>query len=358
MPVHGKIYHYEYLRTMENSKKPENSHLCIENDTYGIYFVDSADQTIIRKTIDEGVTVSEVHNDSLTIISMWHDRANNFIYFFAVLTSYGGGGSNYVKKIDLTDSDAISTVITITNDNVGDEKTHYMGRDVIIDGGTVKGLVTAYHEWIDPDPEPHIVSEYLIEIYNTTAGGTREGTHTALALDNIGFGVEDVSGNWYWSGKRSIANSVLIKWTGGNNFSSTGDVAGYELETTNKSLWGIAYDGSNLLFFVFKKTSDSKYYLMTYSISGDSTTASDYEYNVSLMLDRNSDSSGTAPFNSERGFHLTDYYVYQILRNRGGVWKIADLNHADTPPTDVIIAITDKYLIINDAKLYEYKNFM
>jgi len=106
---------------------------------------------------------------------------------------------------------------------------------------------------------------------------------------------------------------------------------------------------------VVKDTSDSKYYLHTW----DGTTLTKKgEYNIALMLDRNSDSSGTAPFNSERGFHLTDYYVYQILRNRGGIWKISDLNHADTPPTDVIIAITDKYLITNDAKLYEYKNFM
>lgn len=53
-------YQFKELRQLQNSKKPFNTHLIWGHSIYGILFVDSADQTVLLKTIDKGVTVTTV----------------------------------------------------------------------------------------------------------------------------------------------------------------------------------------------------------------------------------------------------------------------------------------------------------
>ena len=115
------------------------------------------------------------------------------------------------------------------------------------------------------------------------------------------------------------------------------------------------------LSFVLKKTSDGLTYFCTYSITDDEFTVGG-EFNVAIMLNRNSDESNAIPFNTEKSFGVdsgvNDLMIYQIIE-RGSpsnrLKKIADLNNIRVGDTDnytsgyVIKAITDTYLIIQNS---------
>lgn len=122
----------------------------------------------------------------------------------------------------------------------------------------------------------------------------------------------------------------------------------------------IAYDDTDILSFIIKDTGDAnKLKYCTYSIDDDDFTKG-AEYNVILMLNRNSDSSNDPPFDVEKAFHSSEYKFYKISKtgSKGQLYLMGDLNNADTPPTNVIIAISDTYLITNGGKIYKYIDFM
>lgn len=136
-------------------------------------------------------------------------------------------------------------------------------------------------------------------------------------------------------------SSITYSW----DFISTSD---YTIADT-QNLLGMSYDGSDTIYFVVKKVSDSKYYLVSYSISADTFTIN-AEYNVSLMLDRNTDTSNNPPFNTEKGFHLTSLYCYQIPSSySGNLWKISDLTNDSDFSGFTLKTITDTYLIAENS---------
>lgn len=104
------------------------------------------------------------------------------------------------------------------------------------------------------------------------------------------------------------------------------------------------------------------YYYYTYSISKDALTQGGI-YNISLMLNRNTNSSDEPEFFSlEKAFHLTDRKVYQISRARGNLKFISSLEVARTVGT--IISITDSILIVDNGveievwEFLDYSNFI
>lgn len=129
---------------------------------------------------------------------------------------------------------------------------------------------------------------------------------------------------------------------------------------------GVAVSNDNdTLYFVLKDTSDNKTYLCSYVISTDTFTKLS-EYNIALMLDRNTNSSGNEAFDREKGFGLTvgtnSLMVYQIpLTYTGELWKIADLTNAGIN-TGTIVAVTDTYLFIKETdgniEIWEFKNIV
>lgn len=124
---------------------------------------------------------------------------------------------------------------------------------------------------------------------------------------------------------------------------------------------GISVGSDNdTLYFVLKDTDDGLTYLCTYVITTDTFTQVG-EYNVSLMLDRNTNTSNDPPFNLEKGFGLTvgtnSLSVYQISRTKGNLWKIADLKNNPDFTGHSIKGITDTYLITSDGSNSQVSTF-
>ena len=94
----NQIKNYTFLRIMENNKYPYNLHLIVETASNGNYFVDSSNQQIILKTIDEGINVSIVSDRGEDIMSFWYDRINELIF----LTQQTATAVR-VYKLDLSD---------------------------------------------------------------------------------------------------------------------------------------------------------------------------------------------------------------------------------------------------------------
>jgi len=143
---------------------------------------------------------------------------------------------------------------------------------------------------------------------------------------------------------------------------------GTNLELPDINLRGITYnENNNVLSFILKDTADSnKNKYCTYDLSS-STFIKHEEYNVSLMLDRNTNTSNDLPYNLEKGFDINNRYVYQISRDKSSLLKIADLTNlkrynSTTKTWDnidgTIVAITDTYLFLKrnsgDIELYKF----
>ena len=87
------IYNYSYQNDSQNDMKPQNTHLIWEISEDKWYFVNSADNKQLWKTVDKGVTYTQVDVDPTDIyggddksrpkkIFMgWYERSINKIYF-------------------------------------------------------------------------------------------------------------------------------------------------------------------------------------------------------------------------------------------------------------------------------------
>lgn len=107
------ILNYSKQNDVQNNKKPENLHLTFETDDYGIFFVDSSDNTKLLKTTDEGVTVSTVETRSKKIARAYHDRNNSKIYF--VDCEYDGEASA-IWSVDYSNLDSIIEEDSVVGD--------------------------------------------------------------------------------------------------------------------------------------------------------------------------------------------------------------------------------------------------
>lgn len=116
---------------------------------------------------------------------------------------------------------------------------------------------------------------------------------------------------------------------------------------------GVAYDDSDVLYFVIKDKTDDLTYLISYEIT-DGTVTKLGEFNVGLMLNRNTNDSNDAPFNLEKAIgvesSINDLTVYQIPASfQGYIYPIAVLDdHPDLNGlgSDEIVAVTDTYLVV------------
>jgi len=103
---------------VENNKYPQSLHLTIETSNGYLYFVDSADNTKVYKTIDKGITVTQVDIDPndvsgdnksrLTKIqAMWYDRTNERIYMIDCDNNFLADQFLYCCYIDLSNDSVI-----------------------------------------------------------------------------------------------------------------------------------------------------------------------------------------------------------------------------------------------------------
>lgn len=152
---------------------------------------------------------------------------------------------------------------------------------------------------------------------------------------------------WAWSDEN--VEIWCYNNTGGTIIEVCDCGAGTELPATIDKRT-ITYDNSDVISFTLFY--DPDYYYCTYSIGGDTFTKKG-EYDIILMLDRNCDTSNDIGFNTEKGFSLTEDKVYQISKSRGNLWLISVQDF-----DDVIIAISDTYLITDAGTLYKYQDMM
>ncbi|MFW9872559.1 MAG: hypothetical protein ACFFG0_05600, partial [Candidatus Thorarchaeota archaeon] len=98
---------------------------------------------------------------------------------------------------------------------------------------------------------------------------------------------------------------------------------------------------------------DNTYYFYTYEITDDILTQKG-EFNVALMMNRNTDSTANPPFNLEKAFSLDytvesdgsyTFKVYQIANHRKALNYISRIN---LPAGSSIVAVTDHYLILDN----------
>lgn len=315
--------------------KPENTHLAIENSakTY-IYFVDSADNKIIKKVNTSTGAVTTVYTlPGGTIYGFWYDRDNSRLYYGWYYALASGSEISWLSYIDLTDD---------SNNSVGGwtvPETSFC--DVFILGG---------NEWMFINFENTETNHVFVRMGEFGVGDDDKdmGDHTILGIYDMGF-VIIVGTDIYFLWKWSTENVELWKYDasgggGGGGFTEMKDCGANTDLPDSHNQRGISYDDSDLLYFVLKDTSDSKTYLYTYRISTETLTKKG-QYNIVLMLDRN-----TAPGVLEKAFHISKNKIYQIDSNYEFLYNIAN------PNIEYGIAITDNYLISTGANigLYEY----
>jgi len=337
------IYGYKPGESVEENKIPLNTHEVIENEDYGIYFIDSTEHYVYHLNPSTGAITQLDGSAQETFSGLYHDRANDKAYYWR----YKPLETDKIMEIDMTDN-SISEYL---------------------DKGT-EGFTRVFDLWLYD-------SDWWISYTYTSAGTTTiiflnltdevtETTSFASAATSRRLSRITIVGDMFfflhWDNNDD--NTKLYKYDVGDDaWTKLQDCgAGIQL-SSNKNLLGISYDDSDKLYFVLYDSGDSKNYLYTYEITADTLTKG-AEYNIALMMNRNTDATNAIPFNLEKAFGVetgvNDLMVYQIALNRGHLYKIADLTNVSwlvDYPNSKIAAITDKYIFIDkqaDVELWEY----
>lgn len=327
---------------MENSKKPYNFHLWWENNTYGIYFVDSTNQDVLLKTTDEGVNVSTITTRTRKIQSGWHDKTNNKIYF----VSCNQADTQFTCwYIDLTD-DSITEMGTYAGTDVYAFDIFYMksnfqgayfwfviGREDI---ATANNIIIC--TWNDPN-------------WNRQKNRLGEDIAFVSVYDPEGAG----DGGTYCLIEETGDNVILKYYVElamiGPSWFNIDDPGANNQIPANRSLAGIAkmlFQGTLYYWFILYDTVNTKNYLWT---TEGTIVTKDEEMNVMIMLDRNSLGTVNSPWEYEFAGHTTYSYVFRVARKFPYFIKLQDIALTGG---ETIIAISDKYLITSNSDLYKY----
>ena len=312
----------------------------VETNSSGtLYMPDSTNTDDIIKTTDKGDNWSSlsVPGDDLVVVCLNYVSGEDRIYYSAAKDDYmycayidtTNDNEQWVFKFQNLGNPDQYDVPTIVNAN---SDVFFMFSIDVDDGGANDGQTRLYFQQQPEDGDS--VAQNM--------GAWAARTHDAS------FCIDDGDGNgwflWQWSDEDvelwkfdvsggTVTQAVLA---GGGSF------AGASLHSS-KAMQGIAFDNVDSLFFVVVIGGVNK--LHRYDITTDTLTNLG-TYDVSLMLERN-----TASGVLEKAFHLTAYEVYQIQEHKQQLYLIA------TPDTgEVIIAITDNFLMTTTGKMFEYED--
>ena len=312
-----------------SAKKPFNTHLLIETSTGNLYMVDSTDQTSLLKSTDKGDNWSQVANRSKDIRAIWYDRINGYLY---CIEDDRGNDDITVWYLDIGDDSE-----NVVGADIGDAL--YEATDIFIRDSNLEIAV------LDTDND-------RIEMYRWVDPNWNSQATLVQANDDVRFSYGIIIGTdyWFWMGRLSGADWLgrLFQFTGAGFFTSLDPISDVKYPATYNQ-YGMAYDGSDVIYFIWEDTDDSDDYLFSYSIIGDSVTQLGKQ-NVALMLDRN-----TASGVLEKAFHLTEYNIYQLHS------QLAYQLHLIAQPNlgGVIVGITDNFLIaVNNGawEMWEYED--
>ena len=320
-----KYYNYEDL-SIESSKKPHNIHLWWEVSSSLWFMVDSTNQLVLLKSINKGSSWSIVTTRSHKIQSGWNDGT----YIWLVDCDNDGTADDFdVWKITVDGNDTITSIGTSSGADINTVYAYdifKIGTDVFVINHEKSGGVDFLFIVWDVDTAPFTKKDDLI----APASGS---------ITDVGYGV--VNGSMYYVGfsvSIGLDLYIIIYNNSTTTLSFSSKLDDQTLSEDNRSLHGIAFDGTDTLYLTNEQLK-----LITYSINGDSwTVKGDY---VLFMLDRN-----TASGVMEKAFHITEPRVYQLHPYVSHqLYYIAHLGAGN-----VIIGITDNFLMLNGGEMYEY----
>jgi hypothetical protein len=341
---------YQFTKEIaSSSKKPENTHLVIETTDGDLYLVDSTDNTKIYKSTDKGENWSEIVDEDYDITDLLYVSGSSRIYYCYVDTS----NVVYVRYIDLTDdSDSLlnsydlSTIAGITIDNSRTFYLFYRSSKVyllLLIGVSSAGgnaIYCFYYNATDDSLSAATDSDCIFQLDSKN-------------VDNAECSYVITESSYFYFIYQQTNDVCKIKR---NNYFDTWDSIdniGSNLQINQPS---VAYDDDDLLYFVLYDTSDSKNYLYSYSISGDTSTKI-AQFDIALMLDRNN--AGDEPSPQEKGFEVSGTNIYQIVPRMGQVFKLQDISNSDDFTSGSYIeAITDNYIFVNNGGTIEVWEFI
>ena len=314
-----------------SAQKPKNAHLFIETSDGTLWLADSVDAAKLYYSIDKADNwiLKTTRVDKIKMF--YYDRTNERIYMVDGTTADASSSRQFY--IDTTDK-------SITEGDVAGGVDEML--DIIWDG--VRAFSMKFNR---TGVDPFVVDFYARDFSGAVFSDSQTTGDQWNAKDyDMSPGVVVSGFDWFLYWHEDNNNTELWKYEIANNgwTKMETSAAGIKLPT-NKSQQGIAYDGTDILYFVLYDMGDSKYYLYSYAITSDTLTKLG-EHNISLMLDRN-----TASGVLEKAFHVSEYKIYQLHEN------IQQLHLISIPATDaVIIAITDNFFMNNDGDMFEYED--
>ncbi len=336
-----KYYNYEDLG-ITSAKKPFNTHLFWHHATYGFVMVDSVDQTVLlfstkaRLLIDgsdwDTVDLSD-NTNSYKIQAGWLD--GNDLWLVMCDNPGDDFGVCYVELDDSNDCNPVG----IGAGGTADAGTVYaydifkIGTDVFVLNNEERTNVPKIVVW-DVDTAPFIEKDS----WNGADCTYNLGPYSFVVIvgNIVYFTVDMIGCNYVGIMTYNHTTTTIIAPVEYTD-------AGYSHPSSRNQL-SIAYDGSDILYFIVKKDADSKNYLYSYVISTNTLTKLG-EYNICLQLNRS-----TASGVMEKAFHLTEPRVYQLHPYaKYQLYYVANLGSGN-----VIIAITDNFLMLNGGEMYEY----
>ena len=328
----NNLKHYRYKDIgIVSAKKPFNTHLWWGHSTYGLVLVDSGDQTKLYISTDKsdnwvnidltGSTTKKIQSGWLDVNDLWLVTCDNPDNEFTVI---------YVEL------DNSNNVVDVGDSTVGDA-----------------GTVYAYDIW-------KRASDFFVVMITTLAGNNgilmwevtsapfAAGGHFApgggLTYDDCSFGVVAPSFTYFYV-QDSDGDIQLIQTLNLALF-LTGTIDNTTLpDDINQK--GVAYDDDDSIYFILKLTADGKKYLYIHAITPDTITKLS-EYNVALMLDRN-----TASGVLEKAFGITNEITYELKPKRGGLIQLQDCSAISDAN---LIAITDNFLMNDDGDMFEFQD--
>ena len=329
--------------------------------------MDSADNTKIFYSSDKGDNWSQIDVDPSdssgdnesrdhNIQTAWHDRTNKIIYF-ADLETFGLANSFDVWKLDYSASESSPTTTEIATYS-GD---WIQALDIFIYGGD---LLMRGFEASDNGAFPALGAEWstlMLWTINGAAARTIAAPIDNNEADNVISAYPGMVETQTWLFVPKDVNYEFIFW---------GETGGYPANTLH--IWGLdpvtgfaffedetivngsapnlehqfmSYDDSDVIYYPVDISGTN--YLYSYSFDDEIITQLG-EYNIVLMLDRNT-VSGVL----EKGFHLTEYKVYQLH----SVLPYQLHLIAEIDSGEAIVGITDNFLITGPTgKMFEYED--
>lgn len=315
---------------------PQNTHLFIETTLY-LYYVSADDNTQLWKYTKSTGSDALVETRDHIIQDLWYDRANGKIY--------GLDCDN-----DGTADDFDVWYIEISDDSVTD-----VGTSAGADANTVYAYwLVIYNNNIYVHDEETIGGQTKLIWWLCTGAPFSIETSSNIVghIDaDVTFATLIGDGAWFLADDHPSQTMALLRYDiGDKSYASKEEWALSRLVSTNRNLHAISYDGSDLLYFALTNLAGDTVYIESYSIGTDTTTEIGV-YNVSLMLDRNCIGTANSPLELEKGFHITNSYIYQIHRTYAHLIKIQDLGLTGGA---TIKAISDTFLIDSNKNVYEF----